>query len=161
MGGGRVGPSSGGLPYNESLDKLRDGLSGENSVRLVVSVLLAAGLAWPMTGCGGDSTVSGTSGVGGGLILADTVTGTHFSLSVADGAAELTAIGSSGAATEPELIDSATGSLYSLRVTSGALTMVPGSNASVGTKQIGLADTVTAKPYALAVVSGALTMKAN
>jgi flagellin-like hook-associated protein FlgL len=161
MGGGRVGPSSGGLPYNESLDKLRDGLSGENSVRLVVSVLLAAGLAWPMTGCGGDSTVSGTSGVGGGLILADTVTGTHFSLSVADGAAELTAIGSSGAATEPELMDTATGSLCSLRVTSGALTMITNSSATLGTQQIEFADTVTAKTYTLAVVRGALTLEQN
>jgi len=126
--------------------------------RLVATVLLFVGLGWSISGCGRDLILPLTSS-GNGLVLSDSVTAAHFSLSVAGGALTLTGIGSSGTVSPVVgLIDSVTGARYSLVVTSGALTLVPGSGAMVAASQIGLPDTVTAKTYALAVASGALTL---
>jgi len=102
-----------------------------NLKRTGVAVLLVAGLAWPISGCGKDSVVPRASGSGSssnsGLTLADSVTGVHFRLTVANGAPTLTEIGASGTvSSNPELIDSITGARFSLVVTSGALTLVPG-----------------------------------
>jgi ABC-type uncharacterized transport system ATPase subunit len=99
-------------------------------------------------------------GVSSGLILADSRTETHYSLSVAGGSLMLIEIGSAGAG-DPGLIDSVTGAHYSMAVTGGSLTLVAGENTPQGALQIELADTVTAKNYTLAVVSGALTLIPN
>ena len=127
-------------------------------MRKMAAILLAVGLVWPLAGCGVNSIVPLSEGVGGGLILADSVTGAHFSLSVANGAPVLTGIGGSGTVGNSGLIDTVTGLRYGVAVTRGALTLVAGSSASGGTKQIELADTVTAKVYALAVAGGALNL---
>jgi hypothetical protein len=123
------------------------------------AVVLVAGLGLPMVGCGGDLMLPQSSGVSGGLILADSGSEMHYSLSVADGSLMLTAIGSEGTvAADPGLIDSVTSTHYSVAVTDGTLTLVPGSSTMQGALQIGLKDTVTARNYALAVDSGALTL---
>ncbi|HEX9197997.1 MAG TPA: hypothetical protein VF865_00430 [Acidobacteriaceae bacterium] len=127
--------------------------------RLAAAILLVSGLTWPIAGCGGNSIVSGVSSVGSGLVLADSVTQAHFSVSVVNGAPTLTGLGSSGAVSvNAGLIDHVTGAHYLLAVTSGALTLVPGSTATEGAAQIGLVDSVTAKTYTLVVVNGALTL---
>ena len=122
-------------------------------------VALVAGLGWAMAGCGGDR-VAPLAGIdGGGLVLVDTVTAAHFSVSVAGGALTLAGMGNSGTASpEVALTDGVTGRRYSLVVTNGALTLVGGSHAELATSQIGLTDTVMAKTYVLAVVGGALTL---
>jgi hypothetical protein len=123
------------------------------------AVVFVAGLGLPMVGCGGDLMLPQAGGGSSGLILADSGTETHYSLSVADGSLMLTEIGPEGtAAADPGLIDSVTGAHYSVTVNDGALTLVPGSSTTQGTLQLGLADTVTAKNYTLAVDSGALTL---
>ena len=125
----------------------------------LAAVLVLAGVAELIGGCGGNSITHQISSPGSELILADSVTDTHFSLSVVNGAPTLTDIGSSGTVSpDPELIDNVTGVQYSLAVTSGSLTLVPASSTVSGHSQIGLTDTVTAKNYALAVVSDALTL---
>jgi hypothetical protein len=100
-------------------------------------------------------------GDSGAPVLADSVTQTHFSLSVLNGAPTLTAIGNAGSA-EPNagLIDTVTGAGYSVGVTNGALSLVPGSAAGAVT-EIGLTDSTTNKTYELAVVSGALSLTPN
>jgi hypothetical protein len=127
-------------------------------MKRLAAVVAIAGLGWAMGGCGADSVVARAGGSGGGLMLADSVTQTHFSLSVVDGAPTLTDMGGAGTV-EPSasLIDSVTGAEYGLAVTNGALTLVPGSSAGA-TAMLGLADSATAKTYELAVVSGALTL---
>jgi hypothetical protein len=127
--------------------------------RLAVVVAAAiAGMGWALLGCGADSVAARAGGSGSGLMLADSVTQTHFSLSVMDGAPTLTDMGGAGTVgPSAGLIDTVTGAEYGLAVTNGALTLVPGSSA-VAAKEIGLADSATAKSYELAVVNGALTL---
>jgi len=127
-------------------------------MRRFAAAVLVAGLV-PMVGCGSGLSLPQASGGSSGLILTDSGTETHYSLSVADGALMLTATNSEGtAAANLGLIDSMTGAHYSVTVTDGALTLVPGSRTTQGALQIGLADAVTARNYTLAVNSGALIL---
>ena len=97
--------------------------------RLAAAVAFA-GMGWAMGGCGVGSVVAPAGGSGGGLMLADSVTQAHFSLSVMDGAPTLTDMGGAGTVgPSASLIDSVTGAEYGLAVTNGALTLVPGSSA--------------------------------
>ncbi len=126
---------------------------------LLAAVLVLVALAGLIGGCAGDSITRQISGPDSELILADSVSDKHFSLSVVNGAPTLTDIGSSGkVSSDPELIDDVTGLHYFLAVTSGALTLVPASGMVSGHSQIGLIDTVTAKNYTLVVVSDELTL---
>ena len=128
-------------------------------MRRFAAIVLVAGLGLPMVGCGSALSLPQAGGSSIGLILADSGTETHYSLSVADGSLMLTATNSQGtAAANLGLIDSLTGAHYSLTVTDGALTLVPGSSSTPGALQIGLADSVTARNYTLAVNSGALIL---
>jgi hypothetical protein len=128
----------------------------------VAEILLIAGAALALGGCGAGPIAAHGSGPGGALVLADSMSGVQFSLSVVEGSPTLTETGRSGAsATEPQLIDGATGKHFSLAVTSGALTLVPDASGATASAQIGLVDTVTAKTYELSVVSGGLTLIAN
>ena len=130
-------------------------------MRLFGAVVLIAGMVWLTVGCGGAiAPLMGKAR--GGLTLTDSVSATHYSLSVVDGAPVLTAIEGAGAvATDSGLVDHVTGAHYSLAVTGGALTLVPVESGGPGVAQIELADSVTAKNYALAVDSGALTLIAE
>jgi hypothetical protein len=128
-------------------------------MRRFAAVVLVAGLVLPMVGCGSSLSLPQASEGSSGLILTDSGTETHYSLSVADGALMLTATNSEGTAVANlGLIDSVTGAHYSVTVTDGALTLVPSSITTPGALQIGLADAVTARNYTLAVDSGALIL---
>ena len=128
-------------------------------MRRFAAVVLIAWLGLPMVGCGCALSLPQADGGSIGLILADSGTETHYSLSVADGALMLTETNSEGtAAANLGLIDSVTGAHYSVTVTDGALTLVPGSSTTPGALQIGLADAVTAGNYTLAVNSGTLIL---
>jgi hypothetical protein len=127
--------------------------------KLFFAVVLVAGPAWSMSGCGGSMILPLRAGAGGGLILADSQTNGHFSLGVVNGAPTLAGIGNSGTASAGVgLVDRVTGARYSLGVTNGALTLAPGSSGSAGVEEIGLVDSATAKSYELEVVGGALTL---
>jgi hypothetical protein len=129
--------------------------------RLVSGIFCAVGLGWAILGCGAG-VIAPLPGGGNGLVLADSMTAAHFSLSVTDGAPTLQELGSAGTVSpDPGLVDEVTGTHYSLAVTSGALTLAPGLNTTPGSPRIGLADTATSKTYSLAVVSGALTLISN
>jgi hypothetical protein len=148
-------PNGGAVPAGSSYSIGRIG-------KKLAEVLLMAGAAWAIAGCGAGPVAPHAGGPGGALALADSISGMQFSLSVVDGSPTLTEIGHSGTpATEPLLIDSATGEHFSLAVTSGALTLVPNAGGATPAAQIALVDTVTAKTYELAVVSGGLTLIAN
>jgi hypothetical protein len=118
-------------------------------------VVAMAATMWLMAGCGG---VVVRSAAANGLTLSDAASGTHYELSVADGALTLTGMGSAGTASDPGLSDEVTGSGYRVGVANGSLTLEPGS---AGANEIGLVDSVTAKPYELAVSGGALTLIAD
>ena len=117
--------------------------------RLLLSVLL---VVVTLNGC---STGGGRSEVQS-IVLADTVTGEHFALTIVNGAATLSSMGSAGKVSPTELTDSVNGKSYQLVVTQSALTLV--SNTMPGATQINLVDTLTTNTYALKVVSGALTL---
>jgi hypothetical protein len=117
--------------------------------KLLSTIVLLVGA---LNGCGAGSGKP----AGGLLVLADAVTGEHFSLSIVNGGATLSAMGGAGTVSAPELTDSVTGESYRLAVTQSALTLV--LNTAPGAPQINLIDTVTANAYVLKVVSGALTL---
>jgi len=122
---------------------------GETVRRLFLSILL---VVVTLNGCG---TGGGRSEVGS-AVLADSVTGEHFSLTIVNGSAVLSSMGSAGTVSPSELTDSVNGKSYQLVVTQSALTLV--SNTAPGAAQINLVDTVTSNAYALKVVSGTLTL---
>lgn len=121
-------------------------------------VLFVAGLAWGIAGCGDLIASKGT--LGSSLILADSVTGNHFRLTVVDGALTLTQDGGLGTLADPGLTDSATGATYSLAVNNGALMLMPESGMA-GAATIGFSDSVTGNAYALAVKRGELSLTPN
>ena len=118
--------------------------------RILLTVVLLAGA---LNGCGADG------GRAGELVLADTVTGEHFSLRVSNGGPALSTMGDAGRISASRLTDSVTGKPYQVAVSQGALTLV--LSPAPGAAQIDLVDTVTANAYALKVVSGALTLSRN
>lgn len=128
-------------------------------MRLFGAVVIIAGMVWLMVGCG-VAIAPATSGATSALTLADSETGAHYELSVADGALTLTGTGSAGTVeTDAGLVDSVTGANFSVGLAGGALTLEPGGAA--GVERIGLVDTVTAKTFELAVAGGALTLAAD
>jgi len=117
--------------------------------RVLSAIVLVAGT---LNGCGAGNGKS----TAGPIVLADTATGEHYSLTIVNGAATLSSMGGAGKLSSSELTDSVNGKSYQLVVVQGALTLV--SNAAPGATQINLTDTVTANAYTLKVVFGALTL---
>jgi hypothetical protein len=157
----------GAAPRNESMLRML-GISSKQHRRRTVRafcwrrwfgaafwlITVAVGLT---AGCGG-SVIQPAS-----LILLDSVTGQHYTVTVVRGAPTIAAVADTTTVSpDAELVDTVTGAPYTLSVRDGSLMLVAGagSGSEIGhmRAEIGLVDAVTKETYELAVVSGALTL---
>jgi len=128
-------------------------------LKRILLQLVAVGVGLGIAGCGMKTVVPLVATDATGVALADSATGTEFTLGVSDGALTLAAVSGSAVPTsDPGLIDQATGLRYSLAIAKGALTVTPSSSSSQEVSEIELKDTQTKRTYALKVTNGTLTL---